>query len=51
MTLVCALSAVGFFVVANADSEWEAILGIMLTSFSCGLGETSLLAYTTRFNK
>lgn len=51
MAVVCLLSAVSLVFVATAQTEWLAIFGIMLTSFSGGLGETSLLAYTPKFNK
>ncbi|XP_037034003.1 battenin isoform X2 [Bradysia coprophila] len=49
--LAIALQAAGFLLVAYADAKWMAILGIVLTSLSSGLGEASLLAYTSRFNK
>ena len=51
MACVILLSALGFILVAYAQTEWEAVLGIVLTSTSCGLGETSLLAYTSQFSK
>lgn len=51
MTLACLLNATGLIVVATANSEWQAILGIIVTSFSSGLGETSMLAYTSKFNR
>lgn len=37
--------------VAIAKTEMEAIIGVVLTSLSCGLGEQSLLAYSSKFNK
>lgn len=51
MALVSLLSATGFIIVAMAEHEWHAILGIIITSFSSGLGETSMLAYTAKFNR
>lgn len=51
MGVACVFSAIGLAVVANAKLEWQAIVGIMFTSFSCGLGETSLLSYSPKFNK
>lgn len=41
----------GFLLVAYADSEWMAILGVVLTSLSSGLGEASFLSYSSQFNK
>ena len=51
MTLACLLSATGFIVVAAATHQWHALLGIIITSLSSGLGETSMLAYTAKFNR
>lgn len=51
MALACLLSATGFIVVASAQFESQAILGIIFTSLSSGLGETSMLAYTAKFNR
>lgn len=51
MTLACILSATGFVVVASAQRQWHALLGIIVTSLSSGLGETSMLAYTAKFNR
>lgn len=51
MVLACLLSASGFIVVASAQRESQAILGIILTSLSSGLGETSMLAYTAKFDR
>lgn len=49
--LAIALQLAGFLLVAYAESKWVAILGIVSTSLSSGLGEASLLAYTSQFNK
>lgn len=51
MFLACILSAVGFILVADATDKYQAIIGIVFTSISCGLGESSLLAYTSKFSK
>ncbi|KAJ6646498.1 Battenin [Pseudolycoriella hygida] len=49
--LAIALQFAGFILVAYAEFEWMALLGIVLTSLSSGLGEASFLAYTSHFNK
>ena len=45
------LQIAGFLLVAYAESEWMALFGVVLTSLSSGLGETSFLAYSSMFNK
>lgn len=37
--------------VAFADTEVEALSGVILTSLSSGLGEQSFLSYSSQFNK
>lgn len=49
--MACMLQVAGFLLVAFADSEWMAILGVIFTSFSSGLGEVSFLAYSSKFHK
>lgn len=51
MFIATIFSAMGLLAVANAKSEWHAIAGIVMTSFSCGLGESSLMTYAPNFNK
>lgn len=51
MFIATLASALGLIVVANAKREWHAIAGIVITSFSCGLGESSLMTYAPNFNK
>lgn len=51
MFVVIVVSALGLIAVANAHFEWQAIAGIVMTSFSCGLGESSILTYSPKFNK
>ncbi|XP_063695822.1 battenin-like [Culicoides brevitarsis] len=49
---ICVLLAAGSFaLVAYAEVVWVAIIGVVLTSLSSGLGEVTLLSYTSRFNK
>lgn len=51
--LVCCvfLSAVGFLLVAFAEVDSVAILGVIFTSLASGLGEATLLAYSSHYNK
>lgn len=49
---VCVLlSAAGFLMVSLSTFEWLAILGVVITSFSSGLGEATLLGYSDQFSK
>lgn len=45
------LQIAGFLLVAFAEVEWMAILGVIATSASSGIGETTFMAYTGNFNK
>lgn len=49
--LACFMQCCGFLMVAFANSEWMAITGVIFTSASSGLGEASLLSYSSRFHK
>lgn len=40
----------GFLLVAFAEAEWMALFGIIATSISSGIGETTFMAYTGQFN-
>lgn len=51
MFFAVTFSAFGLIAVAYAKLEWHAILGIVMTSFSCGLGESSVMTYAPNFNK
>ncbi|XP_063695821.1 battenin-like [Culicoides brevitarsis] len=51
MTICVLLSVGSFILVAYAEAVWIAIIGVILTSISAGLGEVTLLSYTSRFNK
>ncbi|XP_076303014.1 battenin-like, partial [Lasioglossum baleicum] len=42
-------SAAGFLVVSLSTTEWLAILGVVLTSLSSGLGEVTLLSYSHQY--
>ncbi|EDV97844.1 GH14467 [Drosophila grimshawi] len=44
-------SAAGFLLVGLANAEWMALLGVVITSASSGIGEATFLAYSSRFNK
>ncbi|XP_069693085.1 battenin isoform X2 [Periplaneta americana] len=51
MFLVVVLAAVGFLLVALSTVEWMAILGVIFTSLGSGLGEVTLLSYSSVFDK
>lgn len=51
MLVVVLLAAVGFLLVAFSTSEWIAILGVACTSLGAGLGEVTLLSYSSVFDK
>ncbi|XP_020291152.1 battenin isoform X2 [Pseudomyrmex gracilis] len=44
-------SAAGFLLVSLSTIEWLAILGVVITSLSSGLGEVTLLSYSNQFPK
>lgn len=44
-------SAAGFIVVSLSTTEWLAILGVVVTSLSSGLGEVTLLSYSHQYPK
>lgn len=44
-------SAAGFLVVSLSTTEWLAILGVVVTSLSSGLGEVTLLSYSHQYPK
>lgn len=50
MILSSLLSAASFSVVAMAQLEWQAIVGIIFMSLSAALGDITTLAYLTKFN-
>ncbi|CRL01715.1 CLUMA_CG014931, isoform A [Clunio marinus] len=51
VTVACIVAICGFVAVAFADSQWLALGGVAMTSFSSGLGEPTFLAYSAFFNK
>ncbi|KAL0108823.1 hypothetical protein PUN28_014146 [Cardiocondyla obscurior] len=44
-------SAAGFLIVSLSTTEWLAIMGVVVTSLSSGLGEVTLLSYSNQFSK
>ncbi|XP_033188049.1 battenin [Bombus vosnesenskii] len=44
-------SAAGFLMVSLSTTEWLAILGVVVTSLSSGLGEVTLLSYSHQYPK
>jgi battenin len=49
--VACIAIAVSLVMVAFAETQWVALLGVAFSSMSCELGETSFLAYSANFNK
>lgn len=49
--LICMLQCAGFILVALAQKDWMVLIGIICTSIGGGLGESSLLAYSSRFHR
>ncbi|XP_050450880.1 battenin [Cataglyphis hispanica] len=48
---MCVLySAAGFLMVSLSTAEWLAILGVIITSLSSGLGEVTMLSYSNQFS-
>ena len=41
----------GFVLIAYAETEYQAIVGVVCTSLSLGIGEVTMLAYSAQFNK
>ncbi|XP_011880279.1 PREDICTED: battenin [Vollenhovia emeryi] len=44
-------SAAGFLMVSLSTVQWLAIMGVVITSLSSGLGEVTLLSYSNQFSK
>ncbi|XP_011698536.1 PREDICTED: battenin [Wasmannia auropunctata] len=44
-------SAAGFLMVSLSTTEWLAIMGVVITSLSSGLGEVTILSYSNQFSK
>jgi battenin len=51
MLSVVLLAVFGFLLVALSTSEWIAIHGVACTSLGSGLGEVTLLSYSSLFDK
>lgn len=51
MILSALLQGAGFLLIAFAEAEWHAILGVIATSLSLGLGEVTFLAHSSQFNR
>lgn len=45
------LASAGFLVVAFSTGQWMSILGVIVTSFSSGLGEVTYLQYSSFYDK
>lgn len=51
MTLVVLLQMTSFLLIAFAQSQFQAILGVICTSLALGLGEVTLLSTSADYNK
>uniref|UniRef100_A0A1B0AKK2 Battenin n=1 Tax=Glossina palpalis gambiensis TaxID=67801 RepID=A0A1B0AKK2_9MUSC len=51
IALAVCFSATGFLLVGFASFKWMALLGVIVTSASSGIGETTFLGYSSNFNK
>uniref|UniRef100_A0A1B6FGX9 Battenin n=1 Tax=Cuerna arida TaxID=1464854 RepID=A0A1B6FGX9_9HEMI len=49
MFLIILLACAGFILVGASQAQWVAILGVICTAFSSGLGEATLLSYMAFF--
>lgn len=49
MVVTLLLACSGFILVGTAETQWVALLGVVATSFSSGLGEATLLSYMPFF--
>ncbi|PSN31286.1 hypothetical protein C0J52_22287, partial [Blattella germanica] len=51
MVAVVLLATIGFVVVALSTVVWVTIIGVIATSLGSGLGEVTLLSYSSKFDK
>lgn len=51
MMLVIALNVSSFLLIANSESDYFAIVGVVFTSLALGISEVTLLSYSAQFNK
>ncbi|XP_046683744.1 battenin isoform X1 [Homalodisca vitripennis] len=49
MVLIIVLGCAGYIIVGASQTQWVAILGVVCTAFSSGLGEATLLSYMAFF--
>lgn len=49
--ICCFASAAGYLLVSFSKGNWLAILGVVSTAFSSGLGEVTFLAYSAKYNR
>lgn len=49
MVLIIVLSCAGYILVGASETQWVALLGVVATAFSSGLGEATLLSYMPFF--
>lgn len=48
---IIALNLISFLLIANAEAEYCAIIGVILTSIAEGMGEVTMLSYSAQFDK
>lgn len=51
IALVIALNVSSFLLIAHADADYLAIIGVIFTSLALGISEVTLLSYSAQFNK
>lgn len=51
MFLVIALNVSSFLLISSTEADYLAIIGVVFTSLSLGIGEVTLLSYSAKFNK
>lgn len=51
VAVCCLLASAGFILVAFAETEWVAVLGVICTSFGSGIGEATFLSYSAKYDK
>lgn len=51
MVIAILFQITGFLLVAYAETKFDALLGVIVTSMSGGIGESTLLAYTSSYDR
>lgn len=51
MFLAIALNVSSFLIISSTEADYLAIIGVVFTSLSLGIGEVTLLSYSAKFNK